>query len=124
MGAMPSGFLSKTVRGLFYGSAALWVGLSFWSLARLGGWVGAQAVVMSVVAVLMLGNAALLAWFGWMAGGQPPRFLRLVLLYVSLNLVLSITDEFGWLDLFSLVYNLVLLAFCVRLYFSTNRRTP
>lgn len=121
---MPSGVLAKLVRSLFYVSAALWVGLSLWSVARIEPWVGAQAVVRMVIAVLMLGNAALLAWFGWMVSRQPPRFLRLALLYVFLNLVLSITDEFGWFDFFSLVYNLVLLALCVRLYFSTNRRTP
>jgi hypothetical protein len=75
------------------------------------------------VAGLMLGNAVILAWLGWLAGQEPPRALRWALLYVFLNLILSITDEVGPLDIFSLAYSLVLFAICLRLYLLTNRRT-
>ena len=40
--------------------------------------------------------------------GQPWAFI-LAILYVTINVVLSITDQFGWLDFLIMLLNLVLL---------------
>jgi hypothetical protein len=115
--------LSKIGRFLFWLGAAVWITFGVFGFVRLGDWSGTQLYVMLVVAILMLVNAAVLAWFGWMIGQEPPRYLRLALLYVFLNLVLSLTDQFGLADFLYLVYCLILFALCLHLYLLTNRRT-
>lgn len=116
--------LSKIGQILFWFNAAVWVVFGIFGLAWLGNWTGTQFYVMLVVAILMLGNAVVLAWFGWMVDREPPRYLRLALFYIFINLVLSLTDQFGLADLLYVVYCLVLFALCLRLYLLINRRTP
>jgi hypothetical protein len=66
--------LARVARILFYLDAVIWVGLAVTSLARLSGWPEPRAVVMLVVAGLMLGNAVILAWLGWLGRpGAAPR---------------------------------------------------
>jgi hypothetical protein len=119
---LQAGNLSKIVPVLFVFSAVAWVAVGIASVIRLRTWTGIQFNVMLVVTVLMFGNSVMMAWFGWMIGREPPRYLRLATLFVFLNLVLSLTDEFGLFDFISLVYSLALFALCLRLYLLTNRR--
>jgi hypothetical protein len=114
--------LSKIGRFLFWFGAAVWIAFGVFGFVRLGDWSGRQLYVMLAVAILMLGNAVALGWFGWMIGGEPPRYLRLALFYVFLNLVLSLMDQFGLADLLYLVYCLILFVLCLRLYLLTHRR--
>ena len=118
------GSISKIGRILFWFGAVVWVAFGVFGLARLGDWSGTQFYVMLVVAILMFGNAVVLAWFGWLVGREPPRYLRLALFYVFLNLVLSLTDQFGLADLLYVFYCLILFAVCLRLFLLINRRIP
>jgi hypothetical protein len=114
--------LPKILRRLFFFSAAAWVAFGIAGLVRLGIWTGPRLTVMLVVSFLMFGNSIGMAWFGWMIGREPTRYLRLATLFVFLNLVLSLTDEFGLYDFISLVFYLVLFTLCLRLVLLTNRR--
>lgn len=82
---LQAGNLSKIVRALFFFSAVVWLAFGVASLIRLGAWTGSQFLVMLVVAVLMFGNSAAMTWFGWLAGREPPRFLRLALCFVFIS---------------------------------------
>lgn len=114
--------LSKTARILFFLGVTVWIGFGIFSLVRLGNRVGTQYYVMLAMIVLMFGNAAILSWFGWMAGQEPPRYLRLALFYIFLNIVLSVTDQFGLIDLLYLFFCLILFVTCLRLYLLVDRR--
>jgi hypothetical protein len=57
----------------------------------------------------MVANAAVMAWFGVMIVSGRKLIFFLAILYVALNVVLSITDQFGWIDALILLFNLILL---------------
>jgi hypothetical protein len=58
---------------------------------------------------MMFINAVVMFWFGMkIVGGQNWIFF-LAILYTAFNVVLSITDQFGWIDALILLLNLCLL---------------
>jgi hypothetical protein len=71
-----------------------------------------------VLSILMFANAAVMAWFGVMIVSGRNWVFFLAILYMALNVVLSITDQFGWIDALILLLNLVVLG----LLFVTRQR--
>lgn len=68
-----------------------------------------------LLAGLMVGNAALLGLCAWAVGQQRDKLDYLVLSVLILNLSLTITDQFGWLDALVLVFYVILLGLVVML---------
>jgi hypothetical protein len=101
---------------MFFVNAAVWLAFGIASLLS-------QALVDGslarwVITIMMLINAVVMFWFGMkIVGGRNWIFL-LAILYVALNAVLSITDQFGWIDALILLLNLCLLG----LLFVTRNR--
>jgi hypothetical protein len=62
-----------------------------------------------VLSGLMLANAAVMFWLGMKIVGAQTRIFFFAILYMALNVVLSITDQFGWYDLGVLLLNLIIL---------------
>ncbi|MBN1453468.1 MAG: hypothetical protein JW963_20805 [Anaerolineales bacterium] len=95
----------KLTRGLFFLNAAVWVVfgvLGFMAVTSTSDW-------RLILSMLMIANAAIMIWFGVkITAGQRWVFF-LAILYVALNVVLSITDQFGWIDALILLFNLCLL---------------
>ena len=60
----------------------------------------------------MLANAAVMIWFGVMIVTGQNWIFFLAILYMALNVVLSITDQFGWIDALILLLNLCVLGCC------------
>ena len=103
---------SKTVFGaqlLCYANTAIWLLFGITSLANLGEGRGAPVIVLAIVAVLMLGNAAVfgLAGYGLGKGSRPAYLLALAI--VALNLPLTLTDQVGLYDWITLVIDALLL---------------
>jgi hypothetical protein len=48
-------------------------------------------------------------WFGVMVPSGRAWVIFLAILYMALNVVLSITDQFGWVDAIILLLNLIVL---------------
>lgn len=71
-----------------------------------------------VITLLMIANAGGMFWFGLMISGRRNRIFFLAILFVSLNVVFTITDQFGWIDALILLLNLCLLG----LLFVTRKR--
>jgi len=106
----------KLTRYLFFLNAAVWLVFGIGSLVSRALVDGSLA--RWVITVMMLANAAVMLWFGVkIVGGQNWIFF-LAILYVALNVVLSITDQFGWVDALILLLNLCLLG----LLFVTRHR--
>jgi hypothetical protein len=74
-----------------------------------------------VISILMLTNGFVMIWFGVMIAIGHPRIFTLAAVYVGLNVVLSITDQFGWIDAIILFLNLCLLAFLLVARHRMNR---
>lgn len=57
-----------------------------------------------VIALLMIGNAAVIVWLGHGLQKGRKLFYYLSLGYLLFNVVLTVTDDFGLLDLIYLIY--------------------
>ena len=96
-----------TARILFALNAAAWILLGVSSLLRLRPAGGAS--VGWVVTILMFGNAVAMAWFAWVLGKRRTLWYWLAVAVVAINVLLSVTDQFGPLDLVVLLADAVLL---------------
>jgi hypothetical protein len=106
----------NTVRAsqvLFFLNAAVWLLFAIYTLARLASGATNQSITMWVVGILMIGNvgAMLLAGF-WI--GKPRRlFYLFAIVVLGLNIILTLTDQFGVFGFLTLVVDLVLLALMI-----------
>jgi hypothetical protein len=103
-------------RYTFFLNAAVWLAFGVASLLTRA--LSDGSPLHWVITVLMVANAMVMLWFGVkiLSGGK--RIFFLGILYVALNVVLSITDQFGWIDALILLLNLCLLG----LLFITRQR--
>ena len=103
----------KVTQALFFLNAAIWLSLGILSLARIESRNSHQAITAWIVAILMLGNAGVMLLSGVVIGKQQKRFYYLAVAVVVVNILLTVTDQFGMLDLITLVIDLVLLGLLV-----------
>ena len=98
--------LLKTTQAAFFLNALVWVvfGIMSFSFAFNGG-----GNLRFALSVLMLINAGIFVGFGFLIRKAQPWVFFLGILYVTVNVVLSITDQFGWIDFLIMFLNLVLL---------------
>ncbi len=97
----------KLTRTLFFFNAAVWLAFGVSSLlfrALDGG-----SLTRWVITIMMIVNAMIMIWFGVMIVSGRNWVFFLAILYMALNVVLSITDQFGWIDALILLLNLCLL---------------
>jgi hypothetical protein len=105
----------KMTQILFFVNAAAWLvfGVLGFTQLRTG-----SSNLRLIYSVLMVANAAVLVWFGVMIIRAQAHIFFLAILYIALNAVLSITDQFGWIDALILFLNLTNLG----LLFVTRQR--
>jgi hypothetical protein len=100
----------RLAQGLFFLDAAVWlvfgVASLVWGIRGAGGW-------RLLLAGLMLCNSAVLAWLGVILGSRKKSAFFVAILYMAVNVVLSIADQVGWIDLMIFVLSLVLLGLLV-----------
>jgi hypothetical protein len=103
-------------RYTFFLNAAVWLAFGVASLLTRA--LSDGSPLHWVITVLMVANAMVMLWFGVKIVSGGKRIFFLGILYVALNVVLSITDQFGWIDALILLLNLCLLG----LLFITRQR--
>ena len=97
----------KLTRTAFFINAAVWFAFGVSSLlfrAPDGG-----SVARWVITIAMIANAIVMIWFGVMISSGRAWIIILAILYMALNVVLSITDQSGWIDAIILLLNLCVL---------------
>jgi hypothetical protein len=103
-------------RYTFFLNAAVWLAFGVASLLTRA--LSDGSPLHWVITVLMVANAMVMLWFGVKIVSGGKRIFFLGILYMALNVVLSITDQFGWIDALILLLNLCLLG----LLFITRQR--
>jgi hypothetical protein len=98
--------LLNLTRLLFFVNAAVWLAFGVLSLFQ---YFENGSQTRLIYAVLMIANALVMAWFGFMIVTGRNWVFFLGILYMAINVVLSITDQFGWIDALILLLNLVIL---------------
>ena len=115
---MKSGRTSKILiltRSLFFINAAAWLIFGTLSLMRA---LANTSDLRMILSVLMITNAAVMAWFGVKIVRAQNHIIFLAIIYMALNVVLSVTDQFGWIDALILLLNLIVLG----LLFATKQQ--
>ena len=107
--------LLRTTQVTFFLNALVWLVFAAMSFSLAFSGAGNGRFVLSA---LMLINASIFVGFGFLIRKGQPRVFFVGILYVAVNVVLSITDQFGWFDFFIMLLNLVLLG----LLFITRQR--
>ena len=105
----------KLTQALFFANAAIWFLFGLMSLVRV---IEVSSGIRWILTIMMIANAAILIWFGVTIADGESQVFFLAIIYTALNIVLSITDQFGWVDFLILLLNLCLLG----LLFVTRHR--
>lgn len=106
------------LRTLFFVNAAVWGVFGILSLLRA---VDGGSSLRWMFSILMFANAVVMGWFGVMIVTGRNWIFFLAILYMAVNVVLSITDQFGWVDALILLLNLVILGL---LFVARQRMKP
>jgi len=105
----------KTTRAMFFLNGLVWLVFSILSSSQA---INGTSSWRSILSMLMLINAVVFLGFGFLIRNGQLRIFFLAILYVAVNVVLSITDQFGWFDFLIMLLNLILLG----LIFVTRQR--
>lgn len=95
---------------LFFLNSAIWVVLGFFSIYSVVSRTPEQVIAAWIIAVLMFGNAGAMLLSGILVGRRSRNGYYFALAVLAVNILLTFTDEFGALDLVTLLVDLVLLA--------------
>jgi len=96
----------RAAQALFFINAAIWLLFGIASLVRMAAGSPGRPTgtfVAGVVAVLMLGNAAAMLVAGIGIGRQGRLFFYFAILVLIVNILLTLTDQFGVYDFVTLV---------------------
>ncbi len=94
---------------LLYINAVVWVFLGvFYSIHTIS-----HPVSQYMIVILMVINAAIFTWLGWGVGKKNPFFLYASYVFLGVNILLTITDEFGTLDIIVLVLNIIIIGLLI-----------
>lgn len=115
---------TKILQALFYVNAAIWLIFSLVSARRMsqGGSMGLLGV--TVLGVLMLGNAAALALAGWGVGRQRRLYDLLALALLGINILLTFTDQMGLFDWLTFILDLVMTGLLIAVMFARRKTKP
>ena len=110
----------KLTRSLFFLNAAVWLAFGIASLMFRA--IDEGSLTRWVITIMMIANAIVMIWFGVMIVTGRNWVFFLAILYMALNVVLSITDQFGWVDALILLLNLIMLGFLLALVHKSENR--
>lgn len=116
--------LLKLTRSMFFLNAAVWLAFGISSLLLRA--IDEGSLTRWVITIMMIANAIVMIWFGVMIVTGRKWVFFLAILYMALNVVLSIADQFGWVDALILLLNLIVLGllFVTRQRMSQTNKVP
>lgn len=97
-------------QALFCANAVIWVLLAVVTVLRMGDGSAGQQQAAPFIAILMLGNAVVMLVSAWGLGRRSRLFYLFAVAVLVVNIILTITDQVGWLDVLTGLLDLVLLA--------------
>jgi hypothetical protein len=100
----------RVAQVLFFINAAIWLLIGAISLFRIS--TGNPATAL-VIAILMLGNVGAMLAAGLGLGRRPRLFYHFGIAVLAINILLTITDEFGMLDFITLMIDVALLGLLI-----------
>ena len=105
----------KIAQGIFILNAVIWLVFGLYALLEMASRYPGQAITVHVIGILMLGNVAAMALSGFLIGRPEKLFLYFGVFVLVVNIILTVTDQFGIFDMVTLLLDLILLALLVSL---------
>ena len=106
---MNANITRKTAQILFFVNAAIWLCFCIVSLVRIGNNNSVPVITLFVVAILMFGNAGAMLAAGITIGQGNRWYYYFAVTLLVVNIILTFTDQFGILDLLTLIIDLITL---------------
>lgn len=106
---VPSPRLTRTFLVLTVGTLAVFGRLSFLQIPENPG----QRVLYAFYGLAMFVDAAILLLCAWLLGKRTKFAFALSVTVLALNIVLTIFDQVGWVDVLFMLLNLVTLVFLI-----------
>jgi len=103
----------SAAQALFFLLAAIWLLIGILSLVRMANGATDQTITMWVVAVLVAANAGAMLIAGLGLRSRHKVFYYFALVLLVANIVLTVTDQFGLLDLVTLLMDAGLFALLI-----------
>lgn len=103
----------KLAQALLVLNALVWTVIGISTLLRLASSSSQSTVVFLLIAVLMFGNAVLMLAAAWLLGKRRSSFYYFALLVLLVNILLTFTDQFGMVDLLTVLFDLLILGMLV-----------
>lgn len=101
--------LTRAAQALFVLNTIVWIALGIESLLHLDARQPVPPIVALVIALLMFGNAGAMLLAALGLGQRKRLFVYFASALIAINIVLTVTDQFGALDLATLVIDVILL---------------
>lgn len=99
---------TKAAQALFYLNALIWLGFGLYTLVNMLGRYPDGAITVYVIGFMMLGNVGAMCLSGILLGWQNKWFYFFSIFVLVSNVVLTVTDQFGFFDLATLILDLVI----------------
>jgi len=103
----------RLAQALFFLNAAIWLLFGIYTLTEMAGRCPGQSMTVWISGILMFGNCVAMLLCGVGLGTQRRLFYYLSLAVLVANIILTVTDEFGLLDLITLLIDLALLGLLI-----------
>jgi hypothetical protein len=104
----------RMARWLFIILGFIWLVFGSWSILRIDdSGENISSMMLIAIAALMFINAGVLLWSGWGIGRGKRWYYYFGLIVLAGNIFLTMTDEFGFLDLVVLLIAIVLFVLLV-----------
>jgi hypothetical protein len=103
----------RLAQALFYLNAIIWLLFGVMSLFRMADRNPESSVTLTILAILMFVNVGAMLFCALTIGKGRKWFYFLALAVLALNIVLSITDEFGFFDFLVLALDVLLLGLLI-----------
>jgi hypothetical protein len=103
----------KIAQWLFLLNALIWLGFGIATLVGVGARNPDQPGMLVVIGALMFGNALAMLLAGWGVGRGGWVWMLLALALLGVNILLTFTDQVGFLDWATLAIDLVILGVLV-----------
>jgi hypothetical protein len=103
----------KAAQALFFVNAAIWLLLGIATIVRMPAGGSGQTITAAVIAILMFANLGAMLVAGVAIGKQQRPFYYIGIAILVVNIILTVTDQFGLLDFVTLVMDMVLLGLLI-----------
>jgi hypothetical protein len=100
-------------QALFCANAVIWVLIGAATVRRMAGGSAGQQSAAWITAILMVGNAGAMLMSAVGLGRRSRLLYLFAVAVLVVNIILTVTDQVGWLDVLTGLLDLVLLALLI-----------